>query len=120
MKKQHVLIAITMVVAAFGVLGVARVNAQATTAPKLPTIIELLTQRFGLKQTDVQSVFDNARTARMEARLTQLVRDGQITEAQKTAILVKQKELQNWATQNNISPRYLVGGLGMGHKMMHW
>lgn len=109
-----------MVVAGFGVLGVIRVNAQSTTLPKLPTIVEMLTQRFGLKQADVQSVFDNARTARIEARLTQLVLDGQITEVQKTAILAKQKELQNWAAQNNISPRYLMGSFGMGHKMRHW
>ena len=51
-------------------------------------------------------------------RLSQLVKDGKITESQKQAIISKRAELDTWSTQNKIDLRYLFGfggGRGMGH-----
>ena len=108
------------------------------------SLIQKLVQRFNLKEADVQSFFADLfkeRQTQMEKnadeRLTQLVKDGKITEAQKTLIIAKQKELattatkdretfanktveerkqimdtrrtelENWAKQNNINLQYL-------------
>lgn len=71
----------------------------------ISTIVEKLAQKFGLKQADVQSVFDEVHTERqkerqaemtelLEARLTVAVINKKITEAQKTLILKKHAELQ--------------------------
>lgn len=64
-------------------------------------IISKIAQKFGLKEADVKAVFDEeftARKAEMQAkaseRLTQLVTDGKITEAQKQLIVAKQQEMQ--------------------------
>lgn len=79
--------------------GVTHVNAQASATYQ--SMVQRLAQRFGLKESDVQTVFDSAKNdrmarmqARQEQRLTQEVKDGKITEAQKTAILAKQKDLK--------------------------
>ncbi|MEK9143674.1 MAG: hypothetical protein AAB481_03535 [Patescibacteria group bacterium] len=57
--------------------------------------------KFGLSESDIQSVFDEARNerqtrmqTRFDDKLSQAVKDGKLTEVQKQAILAKQKELQ--------------------------
>ncbi|EKD86122.1 MAG: hypothetical protein ACD_37C00459G0003 [uncultured bacterium] len=111
------------------------------------TIVQKIADKFGLNKDEVQKVFDEERTARQAEmqtknaeRLDQLVKDGRITEAQKTLILNKQKELQAkhqanrdsfkdkapgemktqmeaertaleaWAKENGINIEYLHGG----------
>lgn len=125
-----------------------KVSAQNQQNPSTP-IIQKLAQRFGLKESDVQAVFDEVRQERQqqrelqfEERLNQAVKDGNITEAQKQAILTKhkeiaekkiknrenwqnlsveqrrqlrqeeRKELENWANQNGIDLKYLFGWFG--------
>lgn len=125
--------------------------AQTTTNP-ITTLIERIAQKFGLKQADVQTVFNQFHEerqkemqTRMEERLSQFVKDGKLTEAQKQLVLAKHKELQNarqknvssrqlltpderraqkgaqhqemldWAKQNNIDLQYLAGLMGLGH-----
>lgn len=65
------------------------------------SLIQMLSSKFGLQESEVQSVFNQHRDemqknmqAKVEARLTQLVTDGKITEAQKQLILTKHVELQ--------------------------
>lgn len=66
------------------------------------TIVQRIAERFGLNESDVQSVFDQnhqerqaQRQDRMEERLTQLVAEGKLNESQKQAILSKMQELAN-------------------------
>lgn len=109
------------------------------------SLVDKLSQRFNLNKDDVQKVFDEERTARdaeheqhYEERLTQAVKDGKLTEEQKTKLLAKHKELkaamvskhdamkdktpeerhagmkqhradiETWASQNNVPVEYLM------------
>lgn len=63
-------------------------------------IVNKIATKFGLSESDVQAVFDEAQTehqaqrqAEYQARLTQLVSDGKLTEAQKELIVAKHAEL---------------------------
>ncbi len=71
-----------------------------TTATGPSTLITKLAQKFGLKEADVKAVFDEEHAVHMQemqskaqARLSQLVTDGKITEAQKQLIVTKMSEL---------------------------
>jgi len=64
-------------------------------------IIQKLVSKFGLKQEEVQGVFNEARQerqqenqAKLEERLVKAVADGKISEAQKALILNKHKQMQ--------------------------
>lgn len=136
-----------MVVAGALIFGVPQgANAQSP-GEEIQSLIQKIATKFGLKQADVEKVFDEHRSAlqakrdsHYEARLTQLVKEGKITDAQKQLILTKHKELEskreekmesmknmtpeqrkaamdsekteleNWAKQNNIDIKYLFGG----------
>lgn len=125
------------------VLGATRIYAQNTTS-SYPPIIQKLTEKFGLKPDEVKNVFNDVRNdeqskrqaemqSQIEQSLSEAVKAGKITEAQKQAIIQKQKELQqrraaeqqelqSWAQQNGIDMQYLLMG-GKGLKFggrMHW
>ena len=60
------------------------------------SLVAAIAAKFNLNQSDVQAVFDEERSkheaemkTQMEAKLTQAVKDGKITEAQKQAIQEK-------------------------------
>ncbi|MBI4080915.1 MAG: hypothetical protein HY430_04055 [Candidatus Levybacteria bacterium] len=98
MKKQLVFPAVAAAVLGVTMLGAVSVSAQ-TTNPNAD-IVTKIAQKFGLKESDVQTVFDEVRTqhftqnqARFEEYLTQAVKDGKLTEVQKQAVLAKHKEL---------------------------
>jgi len=113
------------------VFGVAGVSAQTPESPA-STLVQLLAHKFGLKQTDVQAVFDQHRATRqkeMEAKyiefLDQAVKNGNLTAAQKQLLVTKHQEfvsdrradrsaLKTWAGENNIDLKYLFGGFGHG------
>jgi chromosome segregation ATPase len=64
------------------------------------TLVDRVAQHFNLSKDEVQKVFNEDHSARQaeretqyEARLTQAVKDGKLTEDQKTKILTKHKEL---------------------------
>ena len=66
------------------------------------SLITKIAQKFNLNETDVTAVFEEERNqrhaemkAQMEEKLNQAVKDGKITEAQKTAILGKMDEMRN-------------------------
>lgn len=152
--KKIILPVLALVAAGIVVFGIPQsANAQ-TPGEGVQTLIQKIAQKFGLKQADVQSVFDEhkkemgtKREANYEARLTTLVTEGKITEAQKQLILAKHTELQSkreanrtamqnmtaeqrkaameahktelesWAKQNNIDVKYLFGGDMKGRGM---
>lgn len=76
-------------------------TASADTPDHRTSLIEQIASQFNLNKDDVQHVFDEERaarqeeaTARLEARLSQAVANGTITEDQKAAILAKHEEWQ--------------------------
>lgn len=100
MKKRIILPTILLAGAlAVGTIGINSVSAQDSSS--YPPVVQKLAERFGLSQTDVQEVFDEARAdhhaqmlANFEDRLNQAVSDGKITEDQKQLILDKHEEIQ--------------------------
>ena len=76
-------------------------NASADSSNPRESIIERIASRFNLNKDDVKSVFDEDRKEReeemekrFEERLSQAVKDGKITEDQKSLILAKHEELR--------------------------
>ncbi len=105
MKKQLLVPILAVTTAGTVLFGVHTLYAQ---TPETSSLVSRIAQKFGLKESDVQSVFDEYRDerhkemeARFEDKLTQDVTDGKITESQKQAILSKMKELQE-KKQSNI------------------
>jgi len=149
MKKKLIFPAIALAVLGVSLLGINAASADDVTSPH-ETIIQKLADKFGLNKDEVQKVFEEARDehhsqmqAKFEENLTQAVKDGKITEAQKTLILNKHKEMQeereenveswknltpderksqmeakrtemeNWAKENGIDLQYFHIGIGM-------
>ncbi|MBI2103450.1 hypothetical protein HYT59_00430 [Candidatus Woesebacteria bacterium] len=100
-KKRLLLPTIVVVsILMVGVLTASLVSAQDSSA--YPTIIERLSDRFGLNKDDVKEVFEEVRDehkaemyANWAERLDDLVADGKITSDQKQAILDKHEEFEN-------------------------
>jgi hypothetical protein len=90
----------------FTVVGVGAVTAtpsfaQGTVASQ-ESLVQMIADKFHLPVSDVQGVFDQHRTTReanqqvrLDEKLSQLVKNGKITDMQKTAILAKAKELED-------------------------
>lgn len=100
LKKALIIALIVTLLTGAAVFGLGEVYAQNTANQQLPTLVQMIAQKFGLNQNDVQSVFDQYRQERQtkmeanfEAKLDQLVKDGKITDAQKLLIIAKHKEL---------------------------
>lgn len=107
------------VIASVGYFGTTVVMADDTN-PIHANLITKIAQKFNLKESDVQAVFDAVRDERQEEmksqrteRLSQAVKDGVITEVQKQALLAKMEEhlgekranraeMQKWFADNNI------------------
>ncbi len=117
LKKKLFLSLVFVGVAGVALLGVRQVQAQSAGNP-LSGLVQMLAQKFGLDQTQVQSVVDQYRqqqtTARQQnmqtreqARLDGLVKAGKITEAQKQAIITEQAVLKakyNLANYKSLTP----------------
>lgn len=98
-KSKIILPLLVLILTDLGVFGVTRVSAQDSS--DYPSIIQKLAQKFGLKEEDIQAVFNQDREERhaqkqahFEAQLAQAVTDGKINETQKQLILEKHKELE--------------------------
>lgn len=122
-----------------------------------PSIIEKLVERFGLNEEDVKAVFDETREehkaqmqSRLEERLDEAVKSGDLTEEQKQLILAKHEELkaeteankesfqdmtpeqrkeametkkaelESWVEQNGIDLKYFFGGPRFGRGHGFW
>lgn len=75
--------------------------------PMHQTLISRIAQKFNLKAADVEAVFEAVRDekqdemkAKREEKLSQAVKDGVITEAQKTTLLAKMEEHMGERQQN--------------------
>lgn len=151
--KKHLLVmtfAVTLVL--LGTYTVSRAYAADQTAQD--TLVSRIAEKFSLNKADVQAVFDQfhserqtAKEAKYEEYLSGLVKNGKITEAQKTLLIAKRQELlakaqtdrsqfqnltpeqrkaqrkaelkalQDWGTQNHIDLKYLFHA--GGKKMFH-
>ncbi len=120
------------------VLGIAGLHTiQAATATPASNLIQNLANKFNTTTDNVKSVFDQTRQQNQDARqkqiednLTQAVKDGKITDAQKTTILSKladirtkmqaaqsaRQDLKQWATDNKVDLSTL---LPAGHRLVH-
>ncbi len=113
------------------------------------TIVQKIAQKFNLKTEEVQAIFDQERSERQaemqkrfDEKLTEAVKNGELTENQKKLILekhaqlkanreaeaasleglspterrakmdAKRTELENWAKENGIDLKYFMGGMG--------
>jgi Skp family chaperone for outer membrane proteins len=161
MTIKKILLPVLAVVAIGGATYIYTGTAHAATSTTYPwsDLVTKISQKFGLDKTQVQTVFDDFHAQkksereadmknREEARLTRLVTDKKITEAQKQAILseltaIKSKynqdalkdktpeerkthmqamkdELTTWAKNQGIDPNYLFPTFGGGPMMrMH-
>jgi hypothetical protein len=153
MVKKSLLLA--GVFATLGVVSLASIST-ASADTNGSTLAEKIAHKFNLKQDEVQKVLDENREekdaehrAKFEERLTTAVKDGKLTEDQKTKILAKISELEQerqqdrdkvkamseedrhtfmkqkrdaldeWAQQNNIPKEYLRMGPHGPHHSPH-
>lgn len=117
-----------------GIMGWAGITNAATTSPNSNTLVDKIAQKFNLKKTDVQAVFDESRQERqknhqvqMSNNLDKAVTDGVITSEQKQKILDKQAqnqkdrqskkdEMTKWFSDNGIDQAKLKDyQIGLGH-----
>lgn len=103
MNKKGIFTAVAITVLGVGAFATTQSFAQTTTDTTSPmsSLVKSIADKFGLKQADVQAVFDThksdmqkKREANFEKRLSTLVTEGKITETQKQLILTKHKELE--------------------------
>lgn len=103
MKKQLILTATFIALVGASAFGAQTAFAQGVDSQS--ELVARIAEKFGLNQSEVQTVVDQYRTeerterqaemkTKMEERLSQLVTDGKITNAQKQLILNKQAEMQ--------------------------
>jgi putative protein kinase ArgK-like GTPase of G3E family len=107
LRKKVLLPVAALVIAGTAFLGVSQVSAQYGEGHS--DLIAAIAQKFNVPQDQVQQVFNDHRTkrqaemqAKMDERLTQLVKDGKLTESQKQAIIAKRAE-----EKNNFNPESL-------------
>ena len=105
-NKKIIITALTIAVLGTGVLGVSAVKAVENTNWH-QSLIAKLAAKFNVSQSEMQSVFDENRTAQqtemtqnLTERLSQAVTDGKITESQKQAILDYQAKVQQQRTED--------------------
>ncbi len=108
------------VITSVGYFGTSAVLADSDN-PMHQTLVSRIAQKFNLKEEDVEAVFEAVRDekqeemkAQKEERLSQAVKDGVITESQKSALITKmeehlgerrqnREEMQHWYKEQNIN-----------------
>ena len=144
-----------ILVAAGGIVAIKPMITSAQSTNPLSGLVQMIAQKFNLDQSEVQSVVDQYRTQQRQNmtqkmqqregdRLTQLVTQGKITDAQKQAIITElaalrskynpanfkslsaadrktqmqneQNELKSWAQSQGIDPTLIMPGFGMGFR----
>lgn len=102
MNRKFILPVMILAIVSTTLFGIAHTYAGSTPAEraKYPAVVQKIADKFGLKVTDVQAVFDQDKVDRQtemqtkfEDQLTKDVTDGKLTEAQKQAIIAKRAEL---------------------------
>lgn len=102
MKRKYLFPVLGLAALGIVSLGTLQAMAHDTTTSDGKTIVQKIAEKFNLKESDVQQVFDEHKTElkadmqkRIEDRLSQAVTDGKLTEEQKQKILAKQQELHS-------------------------
>lgn len=132
MSKKAIIPAITLVtLLTIGIIGSKVVSAEESL--NTPPIVQRIAETFGLKEEEVEAVFDAVADERKdqmqqyrEQKLEQAVSDGVITEEQKTALQNKwqemeqkrqehREEMQVWFEEQGIDPNALREYGGFGH-----
>lgn len=133
MKKILIPVATVVILSGAAVLGIKNVHAD-NSQTYLPPMIQKLSERFGLNQSDVTQFMQEERQqarkdhkVNLENRLNLAVTDGKITKEQKTALMNKldenwsaklqeqktnRDEMQKWMEDNGIDPSQLDLGFG--------
>jgi hypothetical protein len=114
MKKQYIAAAVVASTLGLGGMGVGVVSAATDTKPA--TLVDELAQKFNLKTSDVQAVFDQHktemdtyRTQQITTKLDDAVSRGTITSAQKDLILKKLDELKTQREANKDKMKTMTG-----------
>jgi apolipoprotein N-acyltransferase len=99
MKKKLLLSIAVVTLAGASYFGTQNAFAQSSDQEGTSSLVQKISTKFGLNQSDVQAIFDEHKSEkhakmqeRFETQLTQAVTDGKITEEQKTKILAKFSE----------------------------
>lgn len=119
-NKKTLAIVLTLgVIASVGYFGTTQVLASGTN-PMYQNLISRIAQKFNLNESDVEAVFNAVKDERLddmkkarEEKLSQAVKDGVITEAQKALLLakfgehikergLKKEDMQKWFRDNGI------------------
>ncbi len=100
MKRKMIIVPLVAAILT-GVVALGSAQAYAQSSEGQQTIVQRIAQKFGLKESDVQAVFDEERAAhkqvmqqRFVTKLDEAVKAGKLTEAKKQLILKKHAELQ--------------------------
>ncbi len=97
------LLLLTGVIATVGLTSIAAVNVASahSNGNQSDTIVEKLSQKFNINKDEVKKVFEEqrqARSAEMQSKfvdnLSQAVKDGKITEDQKSKLIAKESEIR--------------------------
>lgn len=106
MNTKKIIIPVLAIVLLVGTLaGTGKIYSQTPGNP-FNGLAQMIAQKFNLNQSEVQTVLDQYKgqkqeerkqqiQTKLEDRLTQLVKNGKLTEAQKQAVISKQNELRN-------------------------
>ena len=101
MNKKILMPVIAFAIISMSTFGASAAYAQTTDSSPFQSLIQKIVEKFGLKQADVEAVFEEHRNQmqqemqqRMETRLSEAVTNGTITEEQKQLILKKHEEIQ--------------------------
>ncbi len=149
-KKMLIPMAAVAIIGA-GAYGATKASADSSSSNPRDTLIQKLADKFKVDKSEVKAVFDEDMKARQadreadyEAKLTQAVKDGKLTSAQKDLVLAEHKKLADkmraementsatreehrdamekirteatdWAKANNIDAKWLIGPGGPGH-----
>lgn len=134
MKNKKLLATILTlgVIISVGYFGTNYALAADTDNPMHDRLITKIAQKFNLKEADVEAVFTAVRDEKMEEmkklreeKLSQAVKDGVLTEAQKNALIQKMNEhmgerkqnrdeMRQWFKSQNIDETKLRAYLGFG------
>lgn len=98
MKKKIIIFALVLTILGVGIANNSRVFAQNTKPNPFSSLVQIISDKFGLNKNDVQSIFDQYTLQlrqnrgqkmidKQKSRLDQLVQQGKITTAQEQSIL---------------------------------
>ncbi len=100
MKKNYRVGAALALAVVLGVMTTTQIQAHSG-SERSNTIVQKLAQKFGLKQEEVQAIFDEEQNTRKQEKnaswvkwLDEKVKEGKLTEVQKNALVQKHKELE--------------------------